>query len=200
MSPRTKKQYEEIRHEKRELILETALEVFALHSYNGTSISMIAQHAGIAKGLLYNYFKSKEDLLRAIINKGLNDALGIYAPLLENKISDKDFTPKMFRNLFKKLFQSMRENAHFWRLYFSIAMQPGVLEMIVKDYEDMMFTHLDLLERYYKKQGSRKPRADALHAYILLDGITMNYIQPHKEFSLDELENIVIKGLEKPIY
>jgi AcrR family transcriptional regulator len=200
MSPRTKKQYEEIRREKRELILETALEVFAIHGYHGASIGMIAQHAGIAKGLLYNYFESKEELLGAIINKGLKDALGIYAPLMKNEIPEEDYTRNMFRSFLKKLFQALLGNVRFWRLYYAIAMQPGVLEMIVKDYEGMTFKYLDLLKKYYRKQGSKNARADALHAYILLDGITMNIIQSHNEFSLDELKNVVIKGLEKPIY
>ena len=200
MSPKTKAQFAEIRQGKRKLILETALEIFATHGFHGASVSMIALHAGISKGLLYNYFKSKEDLLRAIIDDGFKGMLGIYGPILENKVSDDEITPKLFRSIFKKVFQAMKENTNFWRLYYALAMQPSVLEIIAKDYEGMMFMHLEMLEKYYKKQGSKKPRADALHAYILLDGITMNLVQPHKEFTLDELENIVLKGMEKPIY
>ena len=200
MSPKTKEQFEEIRQEKRELILDTALEVFATHGFHGTSISMIAKHAGIAKGLMYNYFESKEDLLRAIIDKGLKEVLGTYTPLFEGKISEDQLTPEMFRGVFKKFFIVMKENLNFWRLYYAIVMQPGIMEMIVNDYESMMFTHLDLLEKYYKKQGSGNPRADALHAYILFDGICMNLIQPHKEFSTNELEELVLNGLEKPFH
>jgi AcrR family transcriptional regulator len=200
MAPKTKTQFAEIRQGKRELILETALEIFATHGFHGASISMIALHAGISKGLLYNYFKSKEELLIAIIEGGLKESLGVYAPLLEGKIPEEDMTPKLFRKVFKRIFQTMKENTNFWRLYYALVMQPSVLELIVKDYESLMFMHLELLEKYYKKQGSKKPRADALHAYILFDGITMNLVQPHKEFSNDELENILLRGLEKPIY
>jgi hypothetical protein len=109
-------------------------------------------------------------------------------------------TPELFRKLFKKAFKVMKDNIHFWRLYYALALQPGIMEMIIKDYESYMFTHLDLMEKYYKKQGSKKPRADALHLYILMDGITMNYVQPHNEFTIEEMENTIIKGLEKPIY
>ena len=200
MSPKTKAQFEEVRLEKRELILETALEIFATYGYHGASISMIAQHAGIAKGLLYNYFESKEDLLKAVVSDGFKDFLDIYTPLLDKNFSEEMLTPELFRKLFKKAFKVMKDNIHFWRLYYALALQPGVMEMIIKDYEGYMFTHLDLMEKYYKKQGSKKPRADALHLYILMDGITMNYVQPHNEFTIEEMENIIIKGLEKPIY
>ena len=200
MSPKTDDQIKEIRQEKRALILETALEIFATYGYHGASISMIAQHAGIAKGLLYTYFKSKEELLKAVVKDGFANFQAIYSPLLDKSFSEEMFTPALFREIFKNAFSILRDNIPFWRLYFAMALQPGVLELIVKDYEALMFTHLDLLEKYYKRQGSKKPRADALHAYVLFDGITLNYIQPHNEFTLEEMENLVICGLEKPIY
>ena len=94
----------------------------------------------------------------------------------------------------------MKSNLHFWRLYYAMALQPGVMEMILNDYENNLFSYLDLLEKYYKKQGSKKPRADAMHTYIMIDGLTINYIQPHKEFSIEELEDSIIIGLETPLY
>ncbi len=200
MSPKTKQQINKIRQEKRALILETALEIFATYGYHGASISMISQHAGIAKGLLYNYFESKEELLKAVVSDRFKDFLDIYSPLLDKDFTEEMLTPELFRKLFKNAFKVMKENMHFWRLYFALALQPGVLEIIMKDYEGLMFTHLELLEKYYKRQGSKKPRADALHTYILMDGITMNYIQPHNEFSINEMEKVLMKRLEKPIY
>jgi Transcriptional regulator len=200
MSPKSKAQFEEIRQEKRELILDKALEVFATNGFHGTSISMIAQKAGIAKGLMYNYFESKEDLLKAIIDKGLQDMLGTYGPMFEDKINEDMLTQEMFKDIFKRFFSAIKENMNFWRLYYAIVMQPGIMEMVMKDYEGMMFNHLGLLEKYYKKQGSGNPRADALHANILFDGIMANLIQPHKEFSVEELEEMVLNGLEKPLY
>jgi AcrR family transcriptional regulator len=200
MSPRTKKQFEDIRQEKREIILSTALEVFATHGYHGSSISTIAKHAGISKGLLYNYFESKEELLKAVVSEGFKEFMDILNPIQDDSFTDEMLTPDAFRKLFKNIFQIMKSNIHFWRLYYAMALQPGVMEMILNDYESIMFSHLDLLEKYYKKQGSKKPRADALHTFVMLDGITMNYIQPHKEFSIEELEDTIINGLETPLY
>ena len=48
--------------ERREAILEAALEVFARRGYNGSSIDEIAQTAGISKALIYEHFPSKRDL------------------------------------------------------------------------------------------------------------------------------------------
>jgi TetR/AcrR family fatty acid metabolism transcriptional regulator len=52
--------------DKRQLILDSAIKVFADKGYHGTRISDIAREAKIAYGLVYHYFKNKEDILDAI--------------------------------------------------------------------------------------------------------------------------------------
>ncbi|MBH9965835.1 TetR/AcrR family transcriptional regulator [[Bacillus] enclensis] len=51
---------------KRKAILETAVELFAEHGYNRTSMQQIADSIGISKGSLYSFFQSKEDLIISI--------------------------------------------------------------------------------------------------------------------------------------
>jgi TetR/AcrR family fatty acid metabolism transcriptional regulator len=52
--------------EKRRLIVDTAIKVFAEKGYHGTRISDIAKDAEIAYGLVYHYFKNKEEILDTI--------------------------------------------------------------------------------------------------------------------------------------
>lgn len=52
--------------EKRKLILDAAIRVFAERGYHGARVGDIAEDAGVAHGLLYHYFASKEDVLRTI--------------------------------------------------------------------------------------------------------------------------------------
>jgi len=49
--------------DKKQQIIETALQLFATKGFHETSIQDIAESVGIAKGSVYNHFKSKEDLL-----------------------------------------------------------------------------------------------------------------------------------------
>ncbi|MBT2709953.1 TetR/AcrR family transcriptional regulator [Bacillus sp. ISL-47] len=51
---------------KREVILETAVELFAEKGYSHTSMQEIAEGVGISKGSLYSFFTSKEDLIISI--------------------------------------------------------------------------------------------------------------------------------------
>lgn len=52
--------------DKRKSILESAVELFAEHGYNHTSMQQIAESVGISKGSLYSFFQSKEDLIISI--------------------------------------------------------------------------------------------------------------------------------------
>jgi TetR/AcrR family fatty acid metabolism transcriptional regulator len=51
---------------KRKQILDAAIRVFADHGYHGSRVGDIARDAGVAHGLLYHYFASKDDILRTI--------------------------------------------------------------------------------------------------------------------------------------
>jgi len=53
--------------EKREHIVDIAIEEFAEYDYQNVSISRLVQRAGIAKGSFYQYFEDKEDLFRYLL-------------------------------------------------------------------------------------------------------------------------------------
>ena len=49
--------------DKRRLILDAAVRVFARRGFNGCRVSDIADEAGVAYGLVYHYFRSKDEVL-----------------------------------------------------------------------------------------------------------------------------------------
>jgi AcrR family transcriptional regulator len=57
------------RRGKRELILDAAIRVFARTGFHRARVSDIAGEAGIAYGLVYHYFKNKEEILNTIFDE-----------------------------------------------------------------------------------------------------------------------------------
>ena len=55
--------------ERRELIIEAALEVFSERGYEGAAIKKIADRVNINQALIYQHFKNKEDLYKSILEK-----------------------------------------------------------------------------------------------------------------------------------
>jgi len=56
----------EIPADRRQAILDAALDLFSEHTYGGTAMPLIAERAGVAAGTIYRYFPSKEDLANAV--------------------------------------------------------------------------------------------------------------------------------------
>jgi AcrR family transcriptional regulator len=55
--------------EKRRLLLMAAVRVFARKGYHASRVGDIAEEAGVAYGLLYHYFQSKEEVLRTVFRE-----------------------------------------------------------------------------------------------------------------------------------
>lgn len=102
----------EQKEHRRQMILETALDLFVKKGYSETKITDIARAAGMSTGLLFHYFDSKEALYRELIALGADgmsspqriaggspDALGFFTGFLDSlfEYSQKQpFVSKMF--------------------------------------------------------------------------------------------------------
>lgn len=58
-----------INQEKRRLLLEAAVRVFAQKGFHGARVGDVAAEAGVAHGLVYHYFSSKDELLETIFRE-----------------------------------------------------------------------------------------------------------------------------------
>jgi TetR/AcrR family transcriptional regulator, fatty acid metabolism regulator protein len=92
--------------EKTGLILDAAVKVFAEKGYYGARVSDIAQEAGIAYGLVYHYFKNKEDLLISIFKS----RWGQFEQAVRKIMEDKEDPSKMISSIISFLFHSYKNN------------------------------------------------------------------------------------------
>jgi AcrR family transcriptional regulator len=61
--------------DKRRQILDAAVRVFARRGYHGSRVGDIAEEAGVAHGLLYHYFSSKEQVLQLVFSENWGELL-----------------------------------------------------------------------------------------------------------------------------
>lgn len=85
----TPEQFAKMREESKAKILVAATRVFIQHGFEGTSIKAIAQECDISVGLIYRYFKNKEELFLEIVDGLLQEFLNI-KQLFESNASAKD--------------------------------------------------------------------------------------------------------------
>ncbi|GAG16406.1 unnamed protein product, partial [marine sediment metagenome] len=71
--PETGGKREQVREERRQQILEAALEVFSRKGYHVTNVSDVAAQAGVSQGTIYWYFDSKDELFQAALLSAFGD-------------------------------------------------------------------------------------------------------------------------------
>ncbi|MDR2774597.1 MAG: TetR/AcrR family transcriptional regulator [Tannerella sp.] len=199
--PRTKEQNEQIRREKRELIKQTALRLFAAKGYASTSISEIAEDANIAKGLLYNYYESKEALLQTIWDELIETFKNLIDPNHDGEVSDEEA-----ENFVDALFELLKNNRDQMKLYYQCSFQPEVVEFLMKKFHLEKAARLQAMICNYF--GSRLPFPSPAVGYftvlVFLKGLSMvvTYTENvHTNGFLDEykvhLKRILFNGITK---
>jgi len=73
-------------------ITQAALAAFAEKGYAATRVDEVAKRAGVSKGLLYLYFKTKEDLFKAVIRSFLSPRIdALISNIEETDLSAEEF-------------------------------------------------------------------------------------------------------------
>jgi len=188
MSPRTKQQFEEIRENKRALIMRCALELFANKGYYSTSIKEIANKARISKGLLYNYFQSKEELLQEIIIQGLETLGNMIDP-----DHDGIITTGEMKFMIDEMFHILKDHKIFLMLYFSILTQHDVMLIAGKEIGSFLDNMIRMLEAYFRVRGSSDPSADANLFGAILDGVFFNYILNDRNYPIEQVKDRIVE-------
>jgi AcrR family transcriptional regulator len=191
MSPRTKEQFIEIRQKSSENIEKIALELFAIKGYHATSISQIAEKAGISKGLLYNYYKSKEHLLDSVIMKVYDEIMRI-VQMNENLPAKKQIEQMIIQTI-----DHLKKNITFWKLYLFLVHQSDVHKKLSELYEKMRDEYMEYVVKLFQEIGSKNPAMEALMLGTMFDGIGLNYVTVPESYPIDEMSNYLIEVFVK---
>ncbi|MCU7557081.1 TetR/AcrR family transcriptional regulator [Macrococcus capreoli] len=81
-----------LEEEKQQMILNTCFKIFSEHGYKRTSTNEIIAAAGISKGMLFYYFKSKKELFHTLIQLSMDFS---EEKFYEQEISDPDFITRI---------------------------------------------------------------------------------------------------------
>ncbi|POM22561.1 HTH-type transcriptional regulator AcrR [Actinomadura rubteroloni] len=77
------------REEKREEILAAARRLFIDDGYESASMGQIAKSAGVTVNTIYWYFRDKDDLLVAVLDRLLTEALAQYTTIADRPLGDR---------------------------------------------------------------------------------------------------------------
>lgn len=99
--------------EKKQKIIDAALEEYSRVSVEEASIKNITENAGIARGSFYQYFDSKQDLLEFLLKQDIDEIREFVKKDIENESKDIfELYLDMFDYVIKRIFSSERLEFH----------------------------------------------------------------------------------------
>ncbi|MBT2605319.1 TetR/AcrR family transcriptional regulator [Bacillus sp. ISL-53] len=188
--PRTPEENDRIRQASKEKIRAAAMELFIKQGYYATSISDIAKQAGISKGLLYNYYKGKEELLSEMVEARIKEVV---------EVMEEAFTLNTPREQLEHIINGAIDNIHqkpeVHRFYLHLQTQPESDEELIK------YSHLVIEEnarqfefqcKIFESMGEREPRKRSLYFSSVLQGIMLMISTYQQGFPIEEIKNQII--------
>ncbi|MCP1495247.1 AcrR family transcriptional regulator [Peribacillus frigoritolerans] len=185
--PRTPEENDRIRQASKEKIRAAAMELFIKQGYYATSISDIAKQAGISKGLLYNYYKGKEELLSEMVEARIKEVV---------EVMEEAFTLNTPREQLEHIIDGAIDNIHqkpeVHRFYLHLQTQPESDEELIK------YSHLVIEEnarqfefqcKIFESMGEREPRKRSLYFSSVLQGIMLMISTYQQGFPIEEIKN-----------
>lgn len=176
--------------EKQELIMTICIEEFARNGYNNTSTDTITARAGISKGILFHYFKSKKNLYLAVVHHTM-DVLIEKTLQAVDAIETTDFFDRIKEMVLVKQRVTLQYHHETEIVTRVIGHPPKAVEeevaKLIADYQSR-FTTPKMLEMIYKgdllksvplREGVTPEQVFNL-VTLTLNALSMKYLQLHK--------------------
>ena len=192
---------EEKKKQRQMDILKTALGLFSKKGYYATSIDDITREAGISKGLVYNYFKSKEEIFFELAEHWSDF---INSPSLGDTLSqviseDMTLTEKLLCVWDESVNEWTEDNLNFARIKFEFWLEASKNELLRDKMKENANTSLGIVEEIiYKTKPNIAPeiveafsrlwwsQIDGLVAYF----VSYNLLPPKREMTY--IRNIIL--------
>lgn len=136
---------------KKQLIMENALQLFAKQGIEATSIQQITDKCGISKGAFYLSFKSKDELIFALIDYFMSEIVVDIEQVVNSERPDS----LLLYDYYFHTFSTFKKHAHFARIFMKehqttfseeafakIEYYNGILNRLVHQIVKKQFTHI----------------------------------------------------------
>ena len=149
-------------------ILQAGFELFAEQGFHTTSIAQVAERAGVSKGLIYNYFPSKDDLLVGVVESRLHG-------VTEAPDDPPAHLPAQERlpRLLERVMGRLLGHADVYRLYTSLRLHPGPTRALGR-VEELLRPEIDgtrtELAAIFAERGRATATLDSMLCQMVLDG------------------------------
>lgn len=170
----------------KEKILSAAIALFANEGYERTSIQRLAEVSGVAQGLLYRHFRSKNALLLYLLQLGYSQIAETLQPYLDTSLT----ASQAYKQHIDRCTALLPDHRLLWKALHSVRHQPSLLaELGIKiDFEKEVIQPISgCLER----SGHTDGHTLAWTIVSLVDGLTSMYLLYPDIYPVDKVNNLL---------
>ena len=191
--PLTKEEQEKKRHE----IFHEVVKIFSKKGFHETSMREIADAAGLGKSTLYDYFKTKDDILIYFFENQLNNITQEAQKIgLKNLPADK-----RLRQIMEKYIDNMQANKS---LFLKLSQESQRLKIESREQiQEKRYAYQDLVKALIEegvREGVYRKVNSLLAARLLISGLSSVIFGSRSTGSrdemLEEILDIFFKGIE----
>ena len=188
MAPRSEEELAKQRQLSRKKILESAMTLFSKKGYDGTSINMIAKNAGVSKGLIYNYFDTKEEIVKEVILY----MIGIGTEFMRDGLKLKDPMAKL-KFLIIDSMKTYIEYKEMAKLFMGFTFQIDIFNIIKDEMKVISEQLFAFVEDIFEGLGFPDPKLETKLLTSALDGIQLHMLFFDEEYPVDKVCQTILQ-------
>ena len=170
--------------ESRKAVVTAALELFAKKGFSATTADEIAKKAKVSKGLIFTHFTTKQDILLAIVDEGLEWLL----PMAFGK--DDTRPPRdRFLALINAWLNLLKDEPLLIRLTLQLNLDDAWRKLMKRKGKKYVEIYLGGLRDLITQLGSKNPDLDCYLIAIFFDGVAANYTVAPELFPIDAVKD-----------
>lgn len=156
------------RQSRRELLVETAIELFCTHGFHATGIDRIIERSGVSKKTMYSYFRTKDELIMAALKQYDSQFRNFFMREVEKQGSTAQ---QRIMGVFDVAYAWFSQNNFFGCLFINAVGEysdkNSPIRSISKEFKKMMFSYV---EKLCHDAGYENPTLLAKELCLLLEG------------------------------
>ncbi|MTV82574.1 TetR/AcrR family transcriptional regulator [Secundilactobacillus folii] len=189
--------------------MKSALELFAKQGFDGTSTMAIAKNAGISQATIFKYFKTKDDLLQAILEPLLGHLFPNYRDEFLGHFPKLQTLRDEIHYFIRNRFDFVEENSQVTMILISQVMTNK--EMLSHFYDLLSASSPQFLTQIYsrlKKTGGLREDASPLVVFRTMVSLVLGYFLQRnllapdltidEDADLQQIEDIIMRAIGKP--
>lgn len=167
---------------KKEIILDTALDLFAEKGYDATPTSLIAREAGVSEGLIFKHYINKENLLEAVVKAG-------YRRITDKSkgLVSEDDPEKLIMNVLDMPFKLVEEEKNFWRMQFRLVDE----EISQRHHARYSQSVMQTLVGAFKRLGYKEPELETEVLMLIIEGLWRHYLLNEDKEHFGKMINLI---------